>query len=302
MNRLNILPDNPEQEKKGRFPSWLHTKIPKGENIFQTNQILEKYNLNTVCEEAKCPNRLECFSKKTATFMACGKTCTRACSFCEIDFSKTPKLPDPQEPEKIARSALELGLNHVVITMVARDDLEDQGSHHIANCILTLKTIAPHVTIEVLTSDFSGKTELLDIVLNQKPHIFNHNIETVARLSPKIRHKAEYLKTLSVLKHAKDSQKAVFIKSGLMVGLGETIDEVKQTLVDLHAAGCDIVTIGQYLQASQKKIIVKEFVSPDTFRLWEDFGLEIGLKHVYSGPFVRSSYNAENVFKTVKNS
>lgn len=300
MNRLNILPENPEQEKKGRFPSWLHIKPPKGENIFQTNLILEKYNLNTVCEEAKCPNRLECFSKKTATFMACGKTCTRACSFCEIDFSKTPKMPDPQEPEKIAHSALDLGLNHVVITMVARDDLEDQGSSHIANCIQALKTIAPHVTIEVLTSDFSGKKELLDIVLNQKPHIFNHNIETIERLSPKIRHKAEYQKTLSVLKHAKDSQKTVFVKSGLMVGLGETIDEVKQTLVDLHSVGCDIVTIGQYLQASQRKILVKEFVNPETFKLWEDFGKEIGLKHVYSGPFVRSSYNAESVFKAVK--
>ena len=301
MNRLNILPENPESEKKGRFPSWLHTKLPKGENIFQTNHILEKYNLNTVCEEAKCPNRLECFSKKTATFMACGKTCTRACSFCEIDFSKNPKMPDPQEPEKIALSALELGLKHVVITMVARDDLDDQGANHIALCIQALKKIAPKLTIEVLTSDFSGKTELLDIVLNEKPHIFNHNIETVERLSPKIRHKAEYQRTLSVLKHAKQSQKATFIKSGLMVGLGETIDEVKQTLIDLHSAGCDIVTIGQYLQASQKKIIVKEFITPETFQLWEEFGLKTGFKHVYSGPFVRSSYNAENIFNIVKN-
>lgn len=293
MNKLNILPSNPEEKPKGRFPSWLHRKLPQGGAIFQTNAIVDKYRLNTVCEEAKCPNRLECYTKKTATFLALGKECTRNCGFCDIDFSKTPKAPEKDEPERIALSAKELGLRHVVVTMVARDDLPDKGAEPIAAIIREVRRVNPTVTIEVLTSDFSGDTQALDIVLAEKPEIFNHNIETVRALSPRVRHKAQYDRTLSVLSHAKKSGKTLFVKSGIMVGLGESDEEIEQTIADLYQAGCDIITIGQYLQASRSKLLVKKFVTPEQFKRYEEFGLSLGVKHMYCGPFVRSSYNAD---------
>jgi lipoic acid synthetase len=291
MNKLNILPENPE-ESLGRFPSWLHRKLPKGGEIFKTNAILEKYRLNTVCEEAKCPNRLECYTKKTATFLALGKACTRNCGFCDIDFTKAPKAPEADEPDRIAFSARDLGLKHVVITMVARDDLPDGGSLAMAQIIRRVREVNPGSTIEVLTSDFSGNLNSLDTVLAEAPEIFNHNIETVRSLSPRIRHKALYEQTLSVLSHAKQSKKTRFVKSGIMVGFGEAEEEVQETIRDLHSAGCDIITIGQYLQASRVKLRVKEFVTPEQFKRYEEYGLALGARHVYSGPFVRSSYNA----------
>lgn len=293
MNKLNILPNNPEEKPRGRFPQWLHTKLPQGGAIFQTNSIVEKYRLNTVCEEAKCPNRLECYTKKTATFLALGKECTRNCGFCDIDFSKTPKGPEADEPERIAKSVSELGLRHVVITMVARDDLPDKGAHHIAAIIRAVRAHNQGVTVEVLTSDFSGDFQALDIVLSEKPEIFNHNIETVRSLTPRVRHKAEYERTLSILRHAKNSQNTLFVKSGIMVGLGETEEEVQATIQDLHNAGCGIITIGQYLQPSRNKLIVKHFVPPEQFKRYETFGLSLGVTHMYCGPFVRSSYNAD---------
>lgn len=292
MNKLNVLPNNPEEEAKGRFPSWLHRKLPRGGEIFKTNEILRKHRLNTVCEEAKCPNRLECYTKKTATFLALGKECTRNCGFCDIDFSKQPKEPEADEPERIALSVKELGLRHVVITMVARDDLPDKGANHIAQIIRTVRRLAPGVTVEVLTSDFSGDLASLDRVLDEKPEIFNHNIETVRALSSRVRHKAEYDRTLAILRHAKNSGKTYYVKSGIMVGLGEKGEEVEETIRDLYQAGCDIITIGQYLQANQKKLRVKEFVPPEQFKKYEAFGSQIGVKHTYAGPFVRSSYNA----------
>ncbi len=291
-NKLNILPENEEEKPLGRFPSWLHMKLPKGKEIFRTNAIVKKHGLSTVCEEAKCPNRLECYTKKTATFLALGKQCTRNCGFCDIDFSKAPKEPEADEPQRIAKSVQELGLRHVVITMVARDDLEDKGAAHIAAIIREVRRVNEGATIEVLTSDFSGDFKALDTVLAEKPEIFNHNIETVRALSPRVRHKAQYDRTLSVLKHAKDSPNPPLIKSGLMVGLGETEIQVKETISDLKTAGCDIITLGQYLQASRIKLRVKAFVHPDQFKAYEIYGLSIGVKHVYAGPFVRSSYNA----------
>lgn len=293
MSKLNILPNNPEEQPRGRFPSWLHTKLPQGGEIFQTNSIVEKYKLNTVCEEAKCPNRLECYTKKTATFLALGKECTRNCGFCDIDFSKNPKMPEVDEPERIAKSVRDLGLRHVVITMVARDDLPDKGANHIAAIIRTVRAMNPGVTIEVLTSDFSGDLSALDIVLFEKPEIFNHNIETVRSLTPRVRHKAEYERTLSTLRHAKNSHSTLFVKSGIMVGLGETEEEVQETIRDLYHAGCGIITIGQYLQPSRNKLIVKHFVPPEQFKRYETFGLILGVPHMYCGPFVRSSYNAD---------
>jgi lipoic acid synthetase len=266
-----------------------------GGQIFKTNAILDKYKLNTVCEEAKCPNRLECYTKKTATFLALGKECTRNCGFCDIDFSKSPKTPDADEPERMALSVKELGLKHTVITMVARDDLADQGAGQIAKIIQAIRKLNPEVTIEVLTSDFSGDVKLLYIVLEENPEIFNHNIETVRELSPRVRHKAEYERSLSLLKSAKQSGKTTYVKSGIMVGLGETEAQVKQTIGDLAQVGCDIITIGQYLQASKIKLRVKEFIHPDQFKAYEEYGLQLGVRHMYSGPFVRSSYNA-NLF------
>lgn len=292
-SKLNVLPANPDgEEARGRFPSWLHRSIPSGDQIFQTNTILAKYKLNTVCEEAKCPNRLECYTKKTATFLALGKQCTRNCSFCDIDFSKAPKAPEEDEPHRIAASARELGLKHVVVTMVARDDLPDQGASHIAAIVREVRKQNPNVTIELLTSDFSGDVNLLYIVLAEKPEVFNHNLETVRSLSPRVRHKAEYDRTLNVLRYAKDSKQTLFVKSGIMLGLGETPDEVKEAIRDLHAAGCDIITLGQYLQASSLKRRVSEFITPAQFKEYEEYGLSIGVPHMYAGPFIRSSYNA----------
>jgi lipoic acid synthetase len=299
-NKLNILPDNPEEENaRGRFPSWLHRNLPKGGNLFKTGDLLKQYKLNTVCEEAKCPNRFECYSKKTATFLALGKECSRNCGFCDIDFSKTPKGPEADEPERIALSAKELGLRHVVITMVARDDLEDGGAAHIAEIIRKTREINPGCTIEVLTSDFQGNPSSVDTVLSEAPEIFNHNIETVERLSPRVRHKATYKRTLEILQHVKDSNKCLHVKSGIMVGLGETKDEVFQTIEDLYNVGCSIITMGQYLQPNRRKLLVKDFIHPDTFKEYEEHGHSIGVRFMHCGPFIRSSYNAAEVFDKV---
>lgn len=300
MTKLNILPANPEEEKKqGRFPSWLHRKLPRGNALFKTGDLLKKYGLNTVCEEAKCPNRLECYSKKTATFLALGKECSRNCGFCDIDFSKQPRGPEKDEPQRIALSVRDLGLKHVVITMVARDDLEDGGAAHIAAIIRETRAYNSGCTIEVLTSDFSGKESSIDLVLQEKPEIFNHNIETVARLTPRVRHKAGYQQTLDVLSYATQSEKSLHVKSGIMVGLGETKEEVLTTIEDLYKVGCSIITIGQYLQPNRRKLLVKDFISPDIFKEYEEFGHAIGVKYMHCGPFIRSSYNAAEVFEEV---
>lgn len=291
---LNKLPENPEGAG-GRFPSWLHRQLPRGGNLFKTDAIVKKYRLNTVCEEAKCPNRLHCYSHKTATFLSLGKACTRNCGFCDIDFTKQPLAPEQDEPERIALSVQELGLKHVVITMVARDDLADGGAAHMAEIIRSVREKNRGCSIEVLTSDFNGNLSAIDTVLDQKPEVFNHNIETVRVMTPRVRHKATYDRTLSVLKYAKESKKASFVKSGLMVGLGETEQQVLETLKDLKAAGCDIVTIGQYLQADRRKLLVKSFVTPEQFKRYEEYGASIGIGQMYAGPFVRSSFNAGEV-------
>ncbi len=298
LNKLPIYREEQPEKKAvglGRFPSWLHRKLPKGGNLFKTNSILEKYRLNTVCEEAKCPNRMECYSKKTATFLALGKECSRSCGFCDIDFSKTPKAPEKDEPERIAHSVKELGLKHVVITMVARDDLADGGAEHIAAIVRKIREENKEVTIELLTSDFAGNFAAVDTVLQERPEIFNHNIETVRSLSPRVRHKATYDRSLSLLAYVKEQKKAAFVKSGIMVGLGETEEEMQETIRDLHQVGCDIITIGHYLQPNRRKLMVKAFIPPEQFQRYADFGHALGVPHVYAGPFVRSSYNAHEI-------
>ncbi len=301
-HRLNILPENPElaaTEDKvvgaGRFPSWLHRKLPNGTNLWKTGDLLNKNRLHTVCEEARCPNLLECWSKKTATFLVMGKECTRNCGFCDIDFSKAPKGLEDDEPDRVADSVKQLGLKHVVITMVARDDLEDGGAAHLAKVIETTKIANPDSTIEVLTSDFSGNLAAVDVILAAKPDIFNHNIETVRDLTPRVRHKATYDRSLRVLKHVKEHS-SILTKSGIMVGLGETESQVQEALQDLKQAGVSIVTMGQYLQPNPHKLLVKSFVTPEQFKQYEVFGNSIGISNMYCGPFVRSSYNAAEVF------
>lgn len=293
--KLNVLPSNPDPAPLGRFPSWLHRKLPRGNELKQTGDIISKNRLHTVCEEAKCPNLLECWSKKTATFLVMGKECSRNCGFCDIDFSKQPKPLEADEPQRVADSVKQLGLKHVVITMVARDDLPDGGSGHLVNVIETVRQECENVTIEVLTSDFAGNLNALEKVLQANPEIFNHNIETVRELTPRVRHKATYDRTLEILNYAATHKfyEKMKVKSGLMVGLGETEEQVFKTLLDLKGAGCNIVTMGQYLQPNRNKLLVKAFVPPEQFKKYELFGYEIGIPHMYCGPFVRSSYNAE---------
>lgn len=295
------LPENPEKSSShqkmgsGHFPSWLHRKLPKGDLLSRTHNILAKDHLPTVCEEAKCPNLLECFSKKTATFLTLGKECTRNCGFCDIDFSKTPKPLDPDEPLKVADAAFKLGLKHVVLTMVARDDLEDGGAQQLVKIIQAIREKIPDGSIEVLTSDFAGNFKAIDLILESDIKIFNYNLETVQKLTPRVRHKATYERTLQILKYAKEKASHLLVKSGIMVGLGETKDEVFEALEDLQKTGCDIVTIGQYLQPNKKKLRVKSFITPSEFEEYAQYGRKIGISYVYSGPFVRSSYNADLV-------
>lgn len=306
--RLNILPENPETATSeaavglGRFPSWLHRPLPKGSNLYQTGQVLSDKRLHTVCEEAKCPNLTECWSKKTATFLIMGKECTRNCGFCNIDFSKQPNPLEKDEPQRVAESVKALGLKHVVITMVARDDLPDGGAQHLADVVAEIRHQIPSTTIELLTSDFQGNEAAWDTALAIKPEIFNYNIETVRSLTPRVRHKATYERTLKLLSYIKSrsTNSHTLIKSGMMVGLGENKEQVFETIQDLHACGCDIITIGQYLQANHHKLLVKRFVTPEEFKSYETYGLSIGIKYMYCGPFVRSSYNAGVVLKNME--
>lgn len=301
--KRNVLPDNPESAVAGkavgpgRFPSWLHRKLPKGDNLWKTGEVISENRLSTVCEEAKCPNLLECWSKKTATFLVLGSACTRSCGFCDIDFTKTPNAPEPDEPERVADSVKKLGLNHVVITMVARDDLEDGGAAHFAAIMQEIRRQNPSVTLEVLTSDFAGNPAAWDCILDAQPEIFNHNIETVRELTPRVRHKATYERSMAFLEYAKKNRRnsTMLVKSGMMLGLGESEEQVHASIRDLKAIDCDIITMGQYLQPNNKKLRVKAFVTPEQFEGYAEYGRAIGIAHMYCGPFVRSSYNA-NLF------
>jgi len=281
-----------------KLPKYLRRKLPIGP-LGQTEKILKSLNINTVCFEANCPNKFECYSKKCATFLALGKKCTRSCAFCNIEHSKNPSLPDAKEPKKIALSAKKLNLKHIVITMVTRDDLKDKGANHLAKIIKEVKLLNPLSTIEVLTSDFSARLDLIDIVLKQNIDIFNYNIETVKRLTPKIRHIATYENTLKILKYVKKTKKTKFVKSGFMVGLGETKKEIFSTIKDLYKNGCDIITIGQYLSPNKKKYPIKAFILPSAFQEFEIFAKKLGIKHIYAHPYVRSSYNASELIQKV---
>jgi len=287
--QFNILP---KVVGVGRFPAWLHRPLPQGAGLWATQGTMRDQKLHTVCEEAKCPNLLECWSKKTATFLAMGKECTRNCGFCDISFSKEPGPLESDEPMRIAESIRSLGLRHAVVTMVARDDLPDGGAEHLVAIVEAIRRECPGVTVELLTSDLSGNWEALDRVLATRPEIFNYNVETVRRMTPRVRHKATYDRTLELLARARRARGSAPVKSGLMVGLGEQVAEVEETLRDLHAAGVDVVTMGQYLQPHRHKLRVKEFVHPDQFEAYAAYGRSIGIPHLFVGPFMRSSYNA----------
>ncbi len=276
-----------------RLPPWAKKPLGPASSLHEMKSILRKRNLHTVCESARCPNIGECFTKPTATFMILGDVCTRICGFCSIDKGKDPLKVDPHEPANIALTAKELGLKHVVITSVTRDDLPGGGAGQFALTIKAIKDNISGILVEVLTPDFEGDEEALKVVLDARPDIFNHNLETVPSLYPQVRPQADYRRSLNVLRCAKSF--GVMTKSGIMVGLGETKDEVKEVLRDLLASGCDAVTIGQYLRPSRQNLEVKEYVDPGVFKEYEDYGKAIGLRHVYSGPFVRSSYNAEKL-------
>ncbi len=274
-----------------RLPPWAKKRLGPASRLHEVKSILRRRNLHTVCESARCPNIGECFSKPTATFMILGDVCTRTCGFCSIDKRAAPLLVDPHEPENIALTAGEMKLKHVVITSVTRDDLPDGGAGQFALTIKAIKDNISGILVEVLTPDFNGDDQALSTVLEARPDIFNHNLETVPSLYAKVRPQADYRRSLEVVRKAK--RPGITTKSGIMVGLGETPGEVKSLLQDLKAAGCDAVTIGQYLRPTRDNLEVVEYVEPGVFKEYEEFGREIGLRHVYSGPFVRSSYNAE---------
>jgi lipoic acid synthetase len=274
-----------------RLPDWLTIRVPRPDTIKQVEGMMRAKNLHTVCESARCPNLPECWSKKTATFMILGDTCTRSCGFCAIKVGRGLTV-DKEEPANVAQVAKDLELKHVVVTSVARDDLADEGSGQFAETIRALHAANPLTIVEVLTPDFKGKKWCIKNVTDARPEIFNHNIETVERLHTIVRPQAKYERTLTLLRTVKELDPRIHTKSGLMLGLGETKEEVIKTLEDLRVAGVDAVTIGQYLRPTMKHLPVVEYLHPNVFAEYEKIGESMGFAFVASGPFIRSSYNA----------
>ena len=280
-------------------PKWIRTKILDTQNYFKTKEIVNKKKLHTVCQEASCPNISECWSKKHATFMIMGDTCTRACAFCDVKTGK-PGYLDPFEPKKIAEATKELNLRHVVITSVDRDDLDDGGANHFSKVILETRKLNANTTIEVLTPDFLRKGEAYKKVVNSNPDVFNHNIETVPSLYRSVRPGSRYFASVNLLKSAKKINKKIFTKSGIMLGLGETKDEVLQVMDDLLCANVDFLTIGQYLQPSVRHYPLVRYVHPDEFEDLKRIALSKGFLIVASSPLTRSSYHADDDFFKMK--
>lgn len=276
------------QEKK---PEWIKVRLPSNPVFFSTKALVSDLRLHTVCESAQCPNRWECWSQRTATFMIAGDRCTRACGFCAVTTAK-PFALEADEPERVAEGVVRLKLKHVVITAVARDDIPDGGALHFARTIEAIRAKEPSVVIEILVPDFNGKEDALRTVLDAAPHVFNHNIETVERLTPLVRSRAKYRLSLDVLKRAKRMRPQTSTKSGLMLGLGETETEIFQAMDDLREHDVEVLTLGQYLRPSPQHLPVVEFISPETFELYGDIARKKGFIHVSSGPLVRSSYHA----------
>jgi len=287
METTTIIEDNKPRYKK---PEWLKVKLPLGENYLKVRQIVDTHKLHTICQSGNCPNMGECWGAGTATFMILGNICTRSCGFCAVATGR-PLPVDWDEPMRVAKSIKLMGVKHCVITSVDRDDLKDGGSIIWAETIKAIREVSPETKLECLIPDFQGKWENIKRIVDAKPDIVSHNIETVKRLTRQVRIQAKYERSLEVLKMLKDA--GMRTKSGLMVGLGETVDEIYQTIDDLAAVKVDVITIGQYLQPTAKHLPVARFVHPDEFRAFKDYALQKGFKHVESGPLVRSSYHAE---------
>jgi lipoic acid synthetase len=282
-----------ELKPRPRLPEWLRIALPTSDGFAQTRNLLGELKLHTVCESAKCPNHWECWSKGTATFMIAGDRCTRACGFCAVSTAK-PLALEADEPRRVAEATRRMRLRHIVITAVARDDLADGGADHFRKTVEAVRELNPGIVIEVLVPDFNDHDESIETVLTANPHIFNHNLETVRRLTPEVRHRATYDRSLRVLRKVKNRRgETIYTKSGMMLGLGETGEEVVVALEDLRRAGCDILTLGQYLQPTLKHLPVTEFIAPEVFEAYGHIARNLGFVHVASGPMVRSSYHAD---------
>lgn len=276
-----------------RKPDWLKIKLGGGENYPQTKKIVEQHHLHTICSSGKCPNIGECWSKGTATFMILGEICTRSCKFCATKTGK-PLPVDVEEPARVAESVRLMNLKHCVITSVDRDDLDDKGAKHWADTITEIRNQNPNTIIEILVPDFDANKEWIDIVLESKPDVYGHNMETVERLSNQVRSRAKYPVSLEALRYA--AEKGFITKSGIMVGLGETKEEIVQVMKDLRTVGCRLFTIGQYLQPTPNNLDIVEYVTPEQFAEYKKIGMELGFDNVEAGPLVRSSYMAEKTF------
>ncbi len=291
---LNILAPTPPKPKR-RLPPWLKRPLPSGD-FARTSNIVSESGVATVCEEARCPNLSECWAKRHATFMILGDKCTRRCHYCAVSTAR-PDAPEIDEPQRLASAVTELALRHVVVTAVARDDLKDEGASHFAACVTAIHSKSPDTTVEVLPADFHAREDLIRILCDAGPELYNHNIEMVERLTPKIRPQGNYRRSLNVLRIVKEIAPHIITKSGLMVGLGETTDELHQTFQDLRDVGCDALTVGQYLQPTRDSHhAVERYYPPAEFDELADFARSLGFLSVASGPFVRSSYNAVEVF------
>jgi lipoic acid synthetase len=291
MHSLPVV-DVVEQPSR-RLPAWLKRNLPRGNENFFTQELLRELQLETVCENARCPNRPECYARRTATFMILGNVCTRPCGFCSVH-KGTPEALADDEPGRVAEAAHRLGLRHVVITSVTRDDLPDGGADHFARCVVAVRA-RTGAAVEVLTPDFQGDAAAIDRVLAARPEVYNHNMETVPRLYKKARGRADYRRSLDLLAHVKRRAPGTVTKSGLMLGLGETTDELLEVLADLRAVRCDTLTLGQYLAPTLKHIPVARFVPPEEFDQLAELARKLGFRKVVAGPFVRSSYHADEM-------
>jgi len=288
----------PQKLRPAGYPEFLKKKIPKGGHANRVREILSRLRLTTVCESAKCPNLGECFGSQTATFMILGDTCTRNCVFCGVNHG-LPKSVESDEPQRIAEAVKLLSLRHVVVTSVTRDDLDDGGASHFAAVVKAVRE-ETSATVEILTPDFGGRRESILTVAKAQPDIFNHNVETVPRLYPRVRPQADYRRSLDLLRTVKEGDSLILTKSGLMVGLGETFDEVVDLLRDLRGVGCEIITIGQYLRPTADSLEIARFVTPQEFEQLEKKALELGFRAAKCGPFVRSSYQAAEVLQNLR--
>jgi lipoic acid synthetase len=290
--RLPVVSDGPApgSDRGERLPSWIKAKLPAGDTYMDVRALVHELKLHTVCESASCPNIGECWNHRALTIMILGGICTRSCQFCDVPTGR-PEPPDADEPRRVALALSTLGLRHTVITSVDRDDLADGGAAHWAETIRRVREACPEMTLEVLTGDFQGSTDGVDTVLAAAPHIFSHNLETVPRLSRRVRVQARYDRSYAVLAHAK--RRGALVKTGLMLGLGEELDEVREVLRSVAGLGCDIVTLGQYLRPSKNHLPVARWVQPSEFDELRAWALALGFRHVEAGPLVRSSYHAD---------